>query len=130
VRLAAKILVFALAAVGAFYLAVLSFAFFQSHCTRWPIGTADSPDGKWKAEIMRTECSDKPAKVEAILLNNSSRTESTILTAPPTTTDIRLNWTRQGKLRVSFPENLAVVEGASRVGGVEVVLDRQAEREY
>jgi hypothetical protein len=92
------------------------------------LGSATSPDGKWTARVTREQCKDRDGVW--VWLDDSDKTRSVeLLTAPSTSTDIRVSWTRQGNLRIAFPEYLPVKEGAPGVDGIKIILDRVAERE-
>ena len=125
-RPVAKLVVTGLAVAGAFYVALTAYVTVRPPCSEFPMAEADSPDGLWTARVLRDSCHERPSRVVATLLNRQTRSETTLLTAPPTTTDIRLHWTSQGKLRIIFPRDLAVTEGAPKVGDVDVILDRQS----
>jgi hypothetical protein len=117
-----------LAGLGVIFLLLLFIAPLATDCTVTTLGSAQSPDGRWNARVSREECKDRNGVW--VWLDNSDNTRSVeLLSAPPTSTDIRVSWTRQGNLRIAFPEYLPVKEGAPQVDGVKIVLDRITERE-
>ena len=118
---ASRIAVGALAVLGALFLLVQVGAPLLMRCEETPFAVAESPNAKYIAVATNKRCKDSAKSGVYVHVWNADRTHGAeILWTPPTTTDIRLTWSSDKLLHVSYPEGLKVREGAAEFDEIEI----------
>jgi len=100
-----KVVVGALVAIGAIYLAFTASVWF-SDCYYQQIKTSTSPDGVWVAVHSQKICKSAAEETQVLLENSADKMEYSVFTAPATSTDVDLTWVSNGELRISYPKSV------------------------
>jgi hypothetical protein len=102
-----KIVIGALATIGAIYLLLLLSLYSSSDCTHNLRSAASSPDNKFIARHVHTMCESSPSKIEVFLgpVENDRRyIIFSATTAEPQ--QIKLTWVKHNELLVQYPFSL------------------------